>query len=72
MSVLNTLHYLSEVMQSDKHYLLVYIGAYQQFEMLPIFSFVMYSSDRLSPFPSYYSSVIWKLLAPYVQKKALI
>ena len=48
--------------------------AYQQFET---FSFVMYSSDRPSPFPSYlklallpYICKTWKPLVPCVQEKA--
>ena len=41
----------------------MYIIAYQQFETVPTFSFVMYSSDGLSPFPSYLKLV----LQPYVK-----
>jgi len=41
----------------------VYLVAYQQFETVLIFSFVMYSSDRTSPFPSYLKLV----LLPYVK-----
>jgi len=36
----------------------MYLVAYQQFEMVPIFSFVTYSFDRPSPFPSYLKLVL--------------
>ena len=41
----------------------MYLVAYQQFETVPIFSFVTYSSDRGSPLPSYLKLV----LQPYVK-----
>ena len=45
------------------HYLYVYIAVCQQFENAPIFLFVTYNSDGLSPFPSYLKQV----LLPYVK-----
>jgi len=36
----------------------MYLIAYQQFETVPIFSFVTYSSDRRSPFLSYLKTVL--------------